>query len=159
SAGGITSSGSGTGILVDGVAGGVIVGGAGGSSGVVSLTGAKGIEILGDATNIASGSFTVNHATINAVTGDAVKVDGDQGTPGNNKVTATIDLNDVDITNPGGQVALIRGMAGGSVDFDSASTITRNNGGLGILVDSNTGGTIGFNQGTKTLTSNTGTNK
>jgi hypothetical protein len=158
SAGGISSSSSGTGILIDGAAGNVTVGGAGGASGVISLTGAKGIEILGDAANNATGTFTFNHASIDTTsvaTNHAVIVDGDQGTGTNDDVNATIDFNDVDITNPGGQVALIRGLAGGSVDFDSASSITRNDGGLGILVDSNAGGTINFNQTTKTLTTNT----
>ncbi len=139
---------SGSGILIDGAAGNVTV-----NNG--DLNGTRGIEILGDATNNATGTFTFNNVTIDTTAGatnHAFIVDGDQGTASNNDVNATIDLNNVDITNPGGQVVTIQGMNGGSVDFDSASAISRTNSGLGILANSNAGGTIAFNSTTKTLT-------
>ncbi|MEO5758384.1 MAG: hypothetical protein ABIQ51_16160 [Mesorhizobium sp.] len=140
---------SGTGILIDGAAGNVTVNNA-------KLAGTRGIEILGDATNNASGIFTFNNVAIQTGSGaanHAFIVDGDQGTPANNDVTAIIILNNVDITNPGGNVASIQGLGiGGSVNFDSASTITRNDGGLGIVANSNAGGTINFGGSVKTLT-------
>lgn len=138
----------GTGILIDGAAGNVTV-----NNG--DLNGARGIEILGDAANNATGTFTFNNVTIDTTAGatnHAFIVDGDQGTATNNDVSATINLNNVDITNPGGLVARIVGMGGGAVTFSSTSAINRNNGGLGILVDSNAGGAITFNSTTKTLT-------
>jgi hypothetical protein len=141
----------GTGILIDGAAGNVTISNA-------DLNGSKGIEILGDPTNIASGSYIFNNVTIDTTVGvnnHAFIVDGDQGTTANNKVTATIALNNVDITNPGGLVASIQGMNGGSITFDSASAITRDNGGLGISATSNAGGSVTFNSTTKTLTTNT----
>lgn len=137
----------GTGIVIDGAAGSVTVNNA-------SLTGTAGIVILGDSTNNATGTYTFNNVAIQTDAGaanNAFVVDGDQGTPGNDDVSAVVNLNNVDITNPGGNVANIRGMAGGSVNFDSASSITRNDGGLGIAVLSNAGGTINFGGGVKTL--------
>lgn len=137
----------GTGIVIDGAAGSVTVNNA-------SLTGTAGITILGDSTNNATGTYTFNNVAIQTDAGaanNAFVVDGDQGTPGNDDVSAVVNLNNVDITNPGGNVANIRGMAGGSVNFDSASTITRNDGGLGIAVLSNAGGTINFGGAVKTL--------
>ncbi|MER9439487.1 inverse autotransporter beta domain-containing protein [Mesorhizobium sp. M0618] len=137
----------GTGIVIDGAAGSVTVNNA-------SLTGTAGITILGDSTNNATGTYTFNNVAIQTDAGaanNAFVVDGDQGTPGNDDVSAVVNLNNVDITNPGGNVANIRGMAGGSVNFDSASTITRSDGGLGIAVLSNAGGTINFGGGVKTL--------
>ncbi|MCF6123563.1 MULTISPECIES: hypothetical protein [Mesorhizobium] len=137
----------GTGIVIDGAAGSVTVSNA-------SLTGTAGITILGDSTNNATGTYTFNNVAIQTDAGaanNAFVVDGDQGTPGNDDVSAVVNLNNVDITNPGGNVANIRGMAGGSVNFDSASTITRNDGGLGIAVLSNAGGTINFGGAVKTL--------
>lgn len=137
----------GTGIVIDGAAGSVTVNNA-------SLTGTAGITILGDSTNNATGTYTFNNVAIQTDAGaanNAFVVDGDQGTPGNDDVSAVVNLNNVDITNPGGNVANIRGMAGGSVNFDSASTITRNDGGLGIAVLSNAGGTINFGGAIKTL--------
>ncbi|TPJ55586.1 S-layer family protein [Mesorhizobium sp. B2-6-4] len=139
---------SGTGIVVDGAAGNVTVNNA-------SLTGTTGITILGDAANNATGTYTFNNVAIDTVAGaltnHAFAVDGDQGTFTNGDVSATINLNNVDITNPGGNVANIRGMAGGSVNFDNASSITRNDGGLGIVALSNSGGTINFGGASKTL--------
>ncbi|TPN59303.1 hypothetical protein FJ981_06280 [Mesorhizobium sp. B1-1-4] len=139
---------SGTGIVVDGVAGNVTVNNA-------SLTGTTGITILGDVANNATGTYTFNNVAIDTVAGaltnHAFAVDGDQGTFTNDDVSATINLNNVDITNPGGNVANIRGMAGGSVNFDNASSITRNDGGLGIVALSNSGGTINFGGASKTL--------
>ncbi|UIJ71469.1 right-handed parallel beta-helix repeat-containing protein [Aurantimonas sp. HBX-1] len=146
------SAATGTGILIDGAAGAVTVANA-------SLTGARGITILGDSTNNATGTFTFTNVAIDTAAGatnHAFVIDGDQGTPGNDDVNATVILNNVDIVNPGGNVANIQGLAGGAVTFDTASTITRNDGGLGILVTSNAGGTITFGGATKTLT--TGTN-
>ncbi|WP_292139165.1 hypothetical protein [Mesorhizobium sp.] len=137
----------GTGIVIDGAAGSVTVNNA-------SLTGTAGITILGDSTNNATGTYTFNNVAIQTDAGaanNAFVVDGDQGTPGNDDVSAVVNLNNVDITNPGGNVANIRGMAGGSVNFDSASSITRNDGGLGIAVLSNAGGTINFGGAVKTL--------
>ncbi|MGX9053219.1 beta strand repeat-containing protein [Mesorhizobium sp. 14Argb] len=137
----------GTGILIDGAAGNVTVNNA-------SLTGTRGITILGDAANNATGTFTFNNVAIDTTAGatnHAFVVDGDQGTPGNNDVSAVVNLNNVDITNPGGNVVNIQGMGGGSVTFNSASTITRNDGGLGIVATSNAGGTIAFG-GALTLT-------
>ncbi|MER9164955.1 inverse autotransporter beta domain-containing protein [Mesorhizobium sp. M0715] len=137
----------GTGIVIDGAAGSVTVNNA-------SLTGTAGITILGDSTNNATGTYTFNNVAIQTDAGaanNAFVVDGDQGTPGNDDVSAVVNLNNVDITNPGGNVANIRGMAGGSVNFDSASTITRSDGGLGIAVLSNAGGTINFGGAVKTL--------
>lgn len=137
----------GTGIVIDGAAGSVTVNNA-------SLTGTAGITILGDSTNNATGTYTFNNVAIQTDAGaanNAFVVDGDQGTPGNDDVSAVVNLNNVDITNPGGNVANIRGMAGGSVNFDSASTITRNDGGLGIAVLSNAGGIINFGGAIKTL--------
>ncbi|WP_052292088.1 hypothetical protein [Mesorhizobium japonicum] len=138
---------AGTGILIDGAAGNVTVNNA-------SLTGTRGITILGDAANNATGTYTFNNVAIDTVAGatnHAFVVDGDQGTPANNDVSATIALNNVDITNPGGNVVNIQGMSAGSVTFDAASTITRNDGGLGIVATSNAGGTIAFG-GAMTLT-------
>ncbi|WP_232375596.1 hypothetical protein [Mesorhizobium comanense] len=146
------SAATGTGILIDGAAGNVTVNNA-------SLTGARGITILGDAANNATGTFTFNNVAIDTATGatnHAFVIDGDQGTPTNNDVSATINLNNVDITNPGGNVVNIQGMGGGSVNFDANSSINRNDGGLGIVVTSNAGGTINFGGSTKTLS--TGTN-
>ncbi|ESZ27348.1 inverse autotransporter beta domain-containing protein [Mesorhizobium sp. L2C084A000] len=137
----------GTGIVIDGAAGSVTVNNA-------SLTGTAGITILGDSLNNATGTYTFNNVAIQTDAGaanNAFVVDGDQGTPGNDDVSAVVNLNNVDITNPGGNVANIRGMAGGSVNFDSASTITRSDGGLGIAVLSNAGGTINFGGAVKTL--------
>ncbi|WP_206638050.1 inverse autotransporter beta domain-containing protein [Mesorhizobium sp. M7A.F.Ca.US.010.02.1.1] len=137
----------GTGIVIDGAAGSVTVNNA-------SLTGTAGITILGDSLNNATGTYTFNNVAIQTDAGaanHAFVVDGDQGTPGNDDVSAVVNLNNVDITNPGGNVANIRGMAGGSVNFDSASTITRSDGGLGIAVLSNAGGTINFGGAVKTL--------
>jgi methionine-rich copper-binding protein CopC len=142
----------GTGIVIDGAAGNVTV-----NNG--DLNGTRGITILGDAANNAAGTFTFNNVTIDTsagATNHAFVVDGDQGTATNNDVAAVIDLNNVDITNPGGLVASIQGMNGGSIDFDSASAITRSDGGLGIDATSNAGGTISINSTTKTL--NTGAN-
>ena len=139
----------GTGILLDGVAGTFFITGA-------DLNGTKGIEILGDSGNIASGTYTINNTTIDTTAGStnhAFIVDGDQG--GNNNVTATVNLNNVDITNPGGLVASIQGMGGGAITFDSSSAIVRNNNGLGISATSNGGGTVNFNGSTKTLTTTT----
>ncbi|WP_246675438.1 right-handed parallel beta-helix repeat-containing protein [Mesorhizobium sp. B2-3-4] len=147
------SAADGTGILIDGAAGNVTIANA-------SLTGARGITILGDTANHATGTYTFNNVAIDTgigATNHAFVVDGDQGTPGNNFVSATINLNNVDITNPGGNVANIQGMGGGSVTFDAASTITRNDSGLGLLVTSNAGGTITFGGTTKTLTTGTNT--
>ncbi|MBZ9997835.1 hypothetical protein [Mesorhizobium sp. BH1-1-4] len=138
---------AGTGIVIDGAAGNVTVNNA-------RLVGTAGITILGDATNNATGTYTFNNVAIDTVAGasnHAFVIDGDQGTPGNDDVSAIVNLNNVDITNPGGNVANIRGMAGGSVNFDSASSITRNDGGLGIAILSNAGGTINFGGTTKTL--------
>ncbi|MCA0055374.1 hypothetical protein [Mesorhizobium sp. B261B1A] len=139
---------SGTGIVIDGAAGNVTVNNA-------SLTGTTGITILGNAANNATGTYTFNNVAIDTVAGaltnHAFAVDGDQGTFTNDDVSATINLNNVDITNPGGNVANIRGMAGGSVNFDNASSITRNDGGLGIVALSNSGGTINFGGAVKTL--------
>ncbi|MER9298674.1 hypothetical protein NKI38_19585 [Mesorhizobium sp. M0621] len=139
---------TGTGILIDGAAGNVTVNNA-------SLTGARGITILGDALNNATGTFTFNSVAIQTAAGatnHAFVVDGDQGLPPNNDVSAVVNLNNVDITNPGGNVVNIQGMNGGSVTFDAASTITRTNNGLGILATSNGAGTITFGGATKTLT-------
>ncbi|MBZ9679588.1 hypothetical protein LB531_02830 [Mesorhizobium sp. CO1-1-2] len=138
---------AGTGILIDGAAGNVTVNNA-------SLTGTAGITILGDAANNATGTYTFNNVAIQTAAGatnTAFVVDGDQGTPANDDVSATVNLNNVDITNPGGNVANIRGMAGGSVNFDSASSIARNDGGLGIVALSNAGGSINFGGASKTL--------
>jgi VCBS repeat-containing protein len=143
---------SGAGILVDGAAGNVTINNA-------DLNGTRGIEILGDAANNATGTFTFNNVTIHTlagVTNHALIVDGDQGNTANNDVSATVALNNVDITNPGGLVASIAGMAAGSVTFDTASAIARSNQGLGISVSSNAGGTVTFGGTTKTL--NTGAN-
>ncbi|MER9643896.1 inverse autotransporter beta domain-containing protein [Mesorhizobium sp. M0239] len=137
----------GTGIVIDGAAGSVTVNNA-------SLTGTAGITILGDSLNNATGTYTFNNVAIQTDAGaanHAFVVDGDQGTPGNDDVSAVVNLNNVDITNPGGNVANIRGMAGGLINFDSASTITRSDGGLGIAVLSNAGGTINFGGAVKTL--------
>ena len=138
---------SGTGILIDGAAGNVTINNA-------DLNGSRGIEILGDATNNATGTFTFNNVTIDTTavsTNFGLFVNGDVSDVTGNDVSATIDLNNVDITNPGGHVAIIMGLSGGSVDFDAASTINRSNGGFGILVNSNAGGTVTFNSTTKTL--------
>lgn len=142
------SAATGTGILIDGAAGNVTINNA-------SLTGARGITILGDAGNNATGTFTFNNVAIQTAAGaanHAFVIDGDQGLPPNNDVNATVNLNNVDITNPGGNVVNIQGMKGGSVTFDSASTITRTDNGLGILATSNLAGTITFGGATKTLT-------
>lgn len=139
---------TGTGILIDGAAGNVTVNNA-------SLTGARGITILGDAANNATGTFTFNNVAIQTAAGatnHAFVIDGDQGLPPNNDVSAVVNLNNVDITNPGGNIVNIRGMNGGSVTFDSASSITRSDNGLGILATSNQSGTITFGGTTKTLT-------
>ncbi|MER9290308.1 hypothetical protein NKI71_08695 [Mesorhizobium sp. M0510] len=137
----------GTGIVIDGAAGSVTVNNA-------SLTGTAGITILGDSLNNATGTYTFNNVAIQTDAGaanHAFVVDGDQGTPGNDDVSAVVNLNNVDITNPGGNVANIRGMAGGLINFDSASSIIRSDGGLGIAVLSNAGGTINFGGAVKTL--------
>ncbi len=152
---------SGSGILIDGAAGNVTINNA-------SLTGTKGIEILGDTANNATGTFTFNNVAIDTAAGaanHAFIVNGDVSGVAGNDVTGTIDLNNVDITNPGGNVANIAGLGGGSIDFDSASLIN-NTTGLGIVATSNSGGTITFGGTTKTistganaavdLTSNTG---
>ncbi|MES0001145.1 hypothetical protein NKJ90_20500 [Mesorhizobium sp. M0051] len=139
---------TGTGILIDGAAGNVTVNNA-------SLTGARGITILGDALNNATGTFTFNNVAIQTAVGatnHAFVIDGDQGLPPNNDVSAVVNLNNVDITNPGGNVVNIQGMNSGSVTFDAASTITRTDNGLGILATSNGAGTITFGGATKTLT-------
>ncbi|MER9336273.1 hypothetical protein NKJ06_20140 [Mesorhizobium sp. M0293] len=139
---------AGTGILIDGAAGSVTINNA-------SLTGARGITILGDALNNATGTFTFNNVAIQTAAGaanHAFVIDGDQGLPPNNDVSAVVNLSNVDITNPGGNVVNIQGMNGGSVTFDAASTITRTNNGLGILATSNLSGTITFGGATKTLT-------
>ncbi|HEX2255175.1 MAG TPA: Ig-like domain-containing protein, partial [Afifellaceae bacterium] len=151
-ANGLADSGSGTGILIDGAAGNVAINNA-------SLTGAKGIEILGDATNNATGTFTFNNVAIDTTAGagnHAFVVNGDVSGAAGDDVSATIDLNNVDITNPGGNVAHIQGLGGGSIDFDAASHISRTDGGAGILVTSNSGGTINFGGSSQVLS--TGTN-
>ncbi|MEI9415162.1 hypothetical protein [Mesorhizobium sp. Cs1321R2N1] len=138
---------AGAGIIVDGAAGNVTINNA-------NLAGTAGITILGDAGHTATGTYTFNNVAIHTLAGAtnyAFVIDGDQGTPANDDVSATVNLNNVDITNPGGNVANIRGMAGGSVNFDAASSITRNDGGLGIVALSNSGGTINFGGATKTL--------
>ncbi|MBZ9757777.1 hypothetical protein LB524_21045, partial [Mesorhizobium sp. ESP6-5] len=138
---------AGTGIVIDGAAGNVSVNN-------VSLTGTAGITILGDAANNATGTYAFNNVAIQTAAGatnTAFLIDGDQGTPGNDDVSATVNLNNVDITNPGGNIVNIRGMAGGSVNFDAASSITRNDGGLGIVALSNAGGSINFGGASKTL--------
>jgi hypothetical protein len=133
---------AGTGILIDGAAGNVTL-----NNG--DLNGSTGIEILGDAANNATGTFTFSDTTID-VTGNALIVNGGAG----DDVNATIDLNNVDITNPSARVASITGLSGGSIDFDANSTISSNTG-TGILLDSNAGGSTTFN-GNVTL--NTGAN-
>ena len=99
-----------------------------------------------------TGNVTINTTTID-ITGanDAFFVNGNTA-----DVSSTIDLNNVDITNPGGRLVRIEDMNGGSVDFDAASALSTTTG-TGILVDSNTNGTtVTFNSTTKTL--NTGSN-
>lgn len=147
-----------TGILIDGCAGSVILGGTtAGTPPYVSLVGPNGLEILGDATNNQTGAVTINNAAITTTSGNGITVNGDVSGAAGNDVNASIAFNNVDITNPAALVLSIQGMNGGTVDFDSASAITRNNGGQGILVNSNAGGSISVGGSTKTLTTNTNT--
>ena len=133
---------SGTGILIDGAAGNVTL-----SNG--DLNGSSGINIAGDNTNEGKGTYTFNNVTVD-VSGDAVNINGGAG----DSIKATIDFNNVDITNPTGRTVAIAGRSEGTVDFDAASAISTNTG-TGILIDSNAGGSVTFNS---PLTLNTGTN-
>ena len=111
-----------------------------------SLTGG-GILISGSATQNASGLFTFNNMALgNAVSGTMLQVTNN----GTNRVTGTVDLNNVDVTSTDAdRTVLIEGMGtGGTVDFDSSSTISATGGvNNGILVQNNdtgTGKTITF---------------
>jgi hypothetical protein len=153
-ANGITGGASSLGILIDGAAGSVTVNNA-------ALSGLRGIEIAGDAANNATGTFTFNNVAITTAAGSAnhgLIVNGDVSGVAGNDVSATIDLNNVDITNGGANLVDIRGMSGGSVDFDAASALTRSTlNGPGLVVTSNAGGTIAFNGTTKALKTGTST--
>ena len=99
---GLIDGSSSMGILIDGAAGNVTVNNA-------SLNGQRGIVILGDAAHNATGSYTFNNVAIDTTTGPRSGSTGIRGGANDNDVSAVIDLNNVDILNPGSFVATIAG--------------------------------------------------
>ncbi|HSR50530.1 MAG TPA: right-handed parallel beta-helix repeat-containing protein, partial [Acidobacteriota bacterium] len=126
-AGGSVTVNTGAGTLTDNGGGGIEIANADSAVTVNNgdLNGTQGISIA----NAASGAMTFNNVTVD-VGGSAFIVNGSPG-----DVTSAIDLNNVDITNPGARVADIQNMNGGSVDFDAASTLSTTSG-TGIIVNS-----------------------
>ncbi|HSR51123.1 MAG TPA: hypothetical protein VLV83_09860, partial [Acidobacteriota bacterium] len=125
--GGSVSVNTGAGTLTDNGGGGIEIANADSAVTVNNgdLNGTQGISIA----NATTGAMTFNNVAID-VSGSAFIVNGSPG-----EVTSAIDLNNVDITNPGARVADIQNMNGGSVDFDASSALSTTSG-TGIIVNS-----------------------
>ena len=153
-------------IDIDGTTGGLIeFNDAGGSNHVYTATGVQGVDLTDvqgdvtldafrtDLTNVIADGLDVNGDTDGTLRFDDVVItDAGQRAilifDGADQIGATIDFNNVDVTQTGaGGAPRIDGLdAAGNVDFDSASAIEATGFASGIRVDSNAGGAaIGFN--------------
>ena len=153
-------------IDIDGTTGGLIeFNDAGGSNHVYTATGVQGVDLTDVQGNVTLDAFRTDLTNVIA---DGIDINGDtDGTlrfddvvitdagqraililDGADQIGATIDFNNVDVTQTGaGGAPRIDGLdAAGNVDFDSASAIEATGFASGIRVDSNAGGAaIGFN--------------